>query len=305
MALSAAVARGVAESGCLYKLKWFGAMVQYRLPNDICDSAAKSGNIDMLRWLLQGGYGLCASTAYQAALAGHKHVLKFLNSEACTFDKWSFTAAAYRGDLDMLRWLQQQGCPRDALAVSITAVSSGNVPLMMWLKEQHVELYPMLMLHAAEHGHLNMCRYLVDQGGQLTKKACKHAARGGHTETLRWLLAQGCPYKVSSISRGAASSGSIGVLTYVLELGAAITTAPVLTSMLTTAGAFGHLDAAKWLRKQGAVWPEVLEDEHASWANPERVQRRQWSGAVLQWARQEGCVSPVTTAAGLQDVQAE
>jgi hypothetical protein len=179
------------------------------------------------------------------------------------------------------------------------------VPLMMWLKEQHVELYPMLMLHAAEHGHLNMCRYLVDQGGQLTKKACKHAARGGHTETLRWLLAQGCPYKVSSISRGAASSGSIGVLTCVLELGAVIITAPVMTSMLNTASAFGHIEAAEWLREQGAVWPEVLVDEHASYASPERVQRRQWSGAVLQWARQEGCVSPVTTAAGLQDVHAD
>jgi hypothetical protein len=249
----------------------------------------------MLKWLQQRGYGFCAATAYQAALAGHVHVLKFLHREACPFDKWSVTAAAHRGDLNMMRWLQQHGCPRDDLTVSITAVCSGNVLLMMWLKEQHLKLYPLLMLHAAEHGHLNMCRYLVDHGRQLTRKACKHAAMGGHTETLRWLLAQVCPYKLSSISRGAAISGSIGVLTCVMEFGAAIITAPVMTSMLNTAGAFGHLEAAQWLRQQGAAWPEVLVDEHASWASLERVYRRQWYGVALQWARQEGCISPTIT----------
>jgi hypothetical protein len=41
MPLSAAVFHGIAESGCLYKLKWFGALALYQLPNDICDSAAR------------------------------------------------------------------------------------------------------------------------------------------------------------------------------------------------------------------------------------------------------------------------
>jgi hypothetical protein len=44
MALTAAVAHGMAESGCLQKLIWLGAMMCYRLPDDICRSAAKSGS---------------------------------------------------------------------------------------------------------------------------------------------------------------------------------------------------------------------------------------------------------------------
>jgi hypothetical protein len=55
-----------------------------------------------------------------------------------------------------------------------------------------------------------------------------------------------------------------------------------LTAMLNAAGSHGHLAAAQWLRQQGAAWPAVLRVNRDYW----------WSGAVLAWARAEGCTSP-------------
>jgi hypothetical protein len=147
------------------------------------------------------------------------------------------------------------------------------------------------MLHAADKEHLPMCHYLADQGMLGDDLACVHAMRGGHTETLRWLLHSDSPYEVCYLSRAAAKLGNIDMMAAILE-GPQPVTAEHLTNMLNTAGARGHLEAAQWLRQQGAVWPAVLVDEYTG---SQGVHRHQWSDAVLAWARREGCVSPVTT----------
>jgi hypothetical protein len=232
-------------------------------------------------------FTVSADTAYTAVLAGHFDVLKFLNSEACPLDKWSCTAAAYRGDLDMLIWLRERYCPWDVLAVTIAAASSGDVLMMMWLKEQNVDLYAVLMLHAADRGLLPMCHYLADQGILGDDLACIHAMRWGHTETLRWLMHSNSPYQVYYLSRAAAKFGNIDVMAVILE-GPEPVTADHLTNMLNTAG---HLEAAQWLRQRGAGWPAVLLDEYTG---SRGVYRHHWCGAILDWARREGCISPVT-----------
>jgi hypothetical protein len=292
MALTATVAHGVAESGCLQKLLWLAPMMRYRLPDDICSSVAKSGSIDMLRWLLQNTFRFCADTAYHAALAGHLEVLKFLHSVACPFDRWSCLAAAHRGDLPMLIWLRERHAPWDMFAVSISAASSGNVLMIMWLKDdQKYELDSVLMLHAAEHGQLNMCRYLTDQG-HWHAMACFHAMRGGYTELLRHLMAHNNPYEVPFLSKGAARRGNVDILAVILEGPQAIT-ADDMTVMLNVAGARGHLEAAQWLKQRGAAWPAVLVDVYTG---SRGVHRHEWCGAVLDWARHEGCISAVTAA---------
>jgi hypothetical protein len=65
------------------------------------------------------------------------------------------------------------------------------------------------------------------------------------------------------------------------------TLADALSDMLNLAGSNGHLDAAKWLREQGAAWPQML-----------CAGFHEWSGPALVWAREEGCISPVALVNG-------
>jgi hypothetical protein len=53
-------------------------------------------------------------------------------------------------------------------------------------------------------------------------------------------------------------------------------TSKKLQEMLNAAGAYGKLDAAVWLRQQGAEWPAVLK---FTW--------KVWEGDTLAWAVQE------------------
>jgi hypothetical protein len=78
----------------------------------------------------------------------------------------------------------------------------------------------------------------------------------------------------------AAQGGSIEVMHYLLNE-AALATPEILQEMLNAAGAWEHLEAAQWLKQQGAEWPDVLQ--HGV---------REWTGARLVWARQQGCTAP-------------
>jgi hypothetical protein len=69
------------------------------------------------------------------------------------------------------------------------------------------------------------------------------------------------------------------------QLPAAVQTA-LLSKMLAAAGSKNHLAAAQWLRAQGAAWPAILQHRLGD------VQQ-QWQGVALDWARAEGCTSPV------------
>jgi hypothetical protein len=107
------------------------------------------------------------------------------------------------------------------------------------------------------------------------------AAHSGQLDTLRWLYEQGCPLDLPFTTVQAGCSGSIETIAYMLHL--LLEKMPelydsLLWQVLRSAGAYGHLTTAQWARQQGALWPATLEFEE-----------RRWTGAVLLWARQQGC----------------
>jgi hypothetical protein len=100
-------------------------------------------------------------------------------------------------------------------------------------------------------------------------------------DILHWLREQGCPCNPEAVRCLAAADDDLDLVLYIAEVQPAASAAQ-LTQMLNVAGANGSLETAEWLRQQGAGWPAVL-----------RYRARSWRGAALQWARAEGCTSPV------------
>jgi hypothetical protein len=139
------------------------------------------------------------------------------------------------------------------------------------------------MICAASSGQTAMCEYLYSQHYPWSAAACDEAAAGVHLETLRWLHEHGCPWATDQIILAAAHGGSIAVMQYLQQQGV-VTTVEQLTDMLLHAGVWEQLQAAQWLRQQGAEWPTVLHYD-----------RDEWRGDVLAWARAEGCDSPLNT----------
>src|SRR5207302_593118 len=72
--------------------------------------------------------------------------------------------AASNGNLKMLQWLREKGCPWDASTCS----------------------------YAAQGGHLEVLQWARDQGCPWDASICAYAANAGHLEILRLLREYGC-----------------------------------------------------------------------------------------------------------------
>jgi hypothetical protein len=98
-------------------------------------------------------------------------------------------------------------------------------------------------------------------------------------------MEHGCPYDANVLWVLAAREGHISLLEFLQHTGVPVTPLELILALLT-AGLNSHLAAARWLRVHGAEWPATL-------SNPLINDGQQWEGAVLEWARAEGCTAPL------------
>ncbi|MFB1021111.1 MAG: ankyrin repeat domain-containing protein, partial [Flavobacteriales bacterium] len=74
--------------------------------------------------------------------------------------------AARDGDLKMLQWARQNGCPWDESTCA----------------------------YAAEGGHLKVLQWAFQNGCPWDWRTCAYAAEGGYLEVLQWARENGCPW---------------------------------------------------------------------------------------------------------------
>jgi hypothetical protein len=161
------------------------------------------------------------------------------------------------------------------------AAESGSVELLQYLKQQGCAFSEQIMCTAAQRGLLHVCQYLHTQQCPWSARACTSAAVRGHLSTLRWLHEQGCPWHIEAVRMSAAASGHLAVVAYAHRCRPAAS-AVQLTQMPCAAGCFDKLPVARWLRQQGAEWPQYFSFNGMN-----------WSPNALLWAEQQGCASTV------------
>jgi hypothetical protein len=91
----------------------------------------------------------------------------------------------------------------------------------------------------------------------------------------------GCAWDARELCVNAAQGGTVEALRFLQQQGIVTSTA-MLTDMLGHAALNNKLAAAKWLREQGAEWPNSIE---YGWSP--------WSSEVLDWAVAEGYIVPI------------
>ena len=82
-----------------------------KLKRGLCQSAAKGGQLDLLKWARARGYPWCEKTCHAAAENGHLEVLQWARAHGCPWDEETCTAAAKNGHLEVLQWARANGCP--------------------------------------------------------------------------------------------------------------------------------------------------------------------------------------------------
>jgi hypothetical protein len=200
---------------------------------------------------------------------------------AMPISTYTLNGAAFAGELSIVIWLYtEHNCAFNSKTGGYSAMS-GQVGVLQWLKQQGVVFHQATMLSAAVFGKESSCAYLHAEGCPWDDLIVYVAAFNKHWNIVRWLHEHGCPWNFDEICYKAAQHGNIENMAYVLQQ--EVVSQHTLSTMLNAAGANDHLAAAQWLRQQhNAEWPPVL------YCND-----KPWSGAVLEWARAEGCDSPL------------
>lgn len=163
------------------------------------------------------------------------------------WDKWVSSAAAEQGNLEMLKYCFEHGCPLDDYT-AICAAHNGHLRCLKFLIEDaKVDWYDQTACAAAEGGHLEILRYCA------SKKECRmtsnanvmiFAAFGGHIECLNYLHQIGVPWS-EEVPIYASQAGKIEILERIHELGC-----PLNEDACSEAALHGHLDLLKFLRNE-------------------------------------------------------
>jgi hypothetical protein len=300
---------GAAESNDVSKLIWLRDAQEVVFPKLSIELAVAAGSIDALRWLKQQeAFRDEPLPQYDSSWLQARPQLTWRRSPLTTFslgDKMSYTAASKAGNLPMLRYLHEEGCPwhHDTCGVAAAsgdleqlkwlhangaelnegtadiAVTGGAIPVFEWLQQQGVEFNELTMLAAAAEGRTELCAWLRQNGCPWHAYACYAAAERSHFETLRWLHEHGCDWDVQRAGAAAVTCGRSAMLGFLQELGL-LCSADLLTHLLCVAGTNNNLAAAKWLRQRGAEWPEQLKAPDSDLS---------WTSELVRWARAEGC----------------
>jgi hypothetical protein len=210
-------------------------------------------------------------------------VCQYLIAEQCPYDTDACAAAATAGRLETVHFLRESGLHWDADTICCNAARSSNRELLQYLKQQECIFGASVMSIAAARGDTQMCQYLRSEQCPWETRACGNAARGGHLDTLRWLHEQGCPWEIQADRVTAVVLGlPLVIFQYMLDAEPAASAAQ-LTELLRRAGMFKRQPIAEMLRQYGAEWPAELR----CYGN------ECWHADMVQWARDEGCTSPV------------
>ena len=132
--------------------------------------------------------------------------------------------SALNGDLSLLKWARENGCPWYENTCSIAALN-GYLYCLQWARENGCPWNEWTCSNAALNGHLDCLQWARENGCPWDKYTCCNAARNGHFDCLQWARENGCPWNEWTCTNAALN---------------------------------GHLDCLKWARENGCPWDKDI-----------------------------------------------
>jgi len=107
-------------------------------------------------------------------------------------------AAAWRGHLDSLKWLRENGCPWDWQSCAMAA-KGGHLDILKWLREQGCPWNETTCSSAAEGDCLEVLQWARENGCEWDWRTIFQAVENQHEDVLQWALLHGCPSSLKHI----------------------------------------------------------------------------------------------------------
>jgi len=208
---------------------------------------------------------------YQVARTNKLELLKWAREEKkCDWGARTFSAAAERGNLEMIKYCVANECPVNVLACA-RAATSGQLECLKYSHEVAKAPWDSRTANrAASNGHLHILEYLVERKyDHFAELACAYAAESGHLVCLKYLHEEAKAPWGSGTAFWAASNGHLHILEYLVER----KYDHFSECACTGAALNGHLDCLKFLHETAkAPWDEWAVRYAHEYHHPECLQ---------------------------------
>ncbi|CAL6393973.1 unnamed protein product [Bathycoccus prasinos] len=126
---------------------------------------------------------------WQVARTNKLELLKWVREEKkCEWDRRTIKAAAWHGNLEMIKYCVANECPINEWTCA-NAAKNGHLEVLKYLREEVKAPWDSVTAEwAAENGHLHILEYLFERKyDKYNVDACELAAREGHLDCLKYL----------------------------------------------------------------------------------------------------------------------
>lgn len=110
---------------------------------------------------LREEHTLSVSVFTAAASSNNIEIMRFLFENGCPFNKW--TMAATNGNLEIIKWLRERGCEWCHKTFT-NAAFNGNIPTLEYLLENKCPWNSWTFPYAVSAGNLNVIKWLYRAG---------------------------------------------------------------------------------------------------------------------------------------------
>jgi hypothetical protein len=175
---------------------------------DLCAIAAANGQLEILQYLHESGYGWNIGTCVHAAHYNHLSCLKYANEHKCVWDGRVYYVAM--NNFDILKYLIENNCPFDGYC---NARHADSLEILEYL---HMHKFPHLeasYIYYAEHDKLDCIKFLFEHGYKIPFGACECAAKVNDKKCLKYLHTHGGKWDLR-VCRIAAENNAFDCLKY-------------------------------------------------------------------------------------------
>ena len=178
-----------------------------RMRGDLCDLAAKQGNLILLKWLNRQGCSWDVTACAAAAEKGYLDILQWMRKKGCPWNNETTKVALQNGHFDVLEWAIGQGCPIEEnvsnaykLLLLYKEVTEFEIEGRIWTTKQATEEQENLILWTRNHGipfqfsDWNLVLWLVTKlGASWNVITCAELFKHHGLETVKIARSLGCP----------------------------------------------------------------------------------------------------------------
>lgn len=185
----------------------------------LSDKVHRAGSLQSLEWFeafadFEASLPLTVLSAAQAGRLAVVQKYSKRDGAFCVSEKPLAQRAASSGNLELVKWLHQNGCSFKGVFSLATEI---KIVIGRWLHEHGYGVGEISFFDV--EGDLDALKWLREHGSEWDEDSAEQLAKCGNLSLLQWAHENGCEFNNSSIYYQPARAGNLPVIAWLHEIG--------------------------------------------------------------------------------------